>query len=64
MISGIQLPKPNDSIRGEIIDPFIKVNILGIPSDLAQSKTRSILNNGENFLSFHFKLFHRCNHGL
>ncbi|XP_059143745.1 1-phosphatidylinositol 4,5-bisphosphate phosphodiesterase delta-4-like [Physella acuta] len=48
VISGFQLPKPNDSLRGEIIDPFIKVDILGVPYDLAQSKTRAILNNGFN----------------
>ena len=47
IISGHQIPKPNDSLKGEIIDPFVKIDIFGVPSDQADYKTKVIENNGE-----------------
>ncbi|CAL1547805.1 unnamed protein product [Lymnaea stagnalis] len=48
IISGFQIPKPKDSTKGEIIDPFIKVEVYGVPSDQAEYKTKVIENNGFN----------------
>ncbi|XP_005089434.1 1-phosphatidylinositol 4,5-bisphosphate phosphodiesterase eta-1 [Aplysia californica] len=48
IISGYQIPKPNDSTKGEIIDPFVKVEIYGVPSDVAEYKTKVMENNGFN----------------
>ncbi|XP_077867839.1 1-phosphatidylinositol 4,5-bisphosphate phosphodiesterase eta-2-like [Saccoglossus kowalevskii] len=49
--SGQQLPKPPQSIlgeRGEIIDPYVEVEIIGIPIDCARRQTRTIQDNGFN----------------
>ncbi|KAM6980703.1 1-phosphatidylinositol 4,5-bisphosphate phosphodiesterase eta-2 [Aplochiton taeniatus] len=51
IISGQQLPKPKDSImgdRGEIIDPFVEVEIVGLPVDCAKQQTRVVDDNGFN----------------
>ncbi|XP_059178362.1 1-phosphatidylinositol 4,5-bisphosphate phosphodiesterase eta-1-like [Physella acuta] len=48
IISGFQIPKPDDSLKGEIIDPFIRVRIEGATLDLAEYKTKTISNNGFN----------------
>ena len=46
IISGYQFPKPNDSKKGEIIDPFIKIEIHGVKDDTQQCKTSVKTNNG------------------
>uniref|UniRef100_S4RC04 Phosphoinositide phospholipase C n=1 Tax=Petromyzon marinus TaxID=7757 RepID=S4RC04_PETMA len=49
VISGQQLPKPPDSMlgdRGEIIDPFVEVEIIGLPVDCCKEQTRVIDDNG------------------
>ena len=33
VISGQFLPKPNDSTEGELIDPFVTVELLGVDRD-------------------------------
>ncbi|XP_044030535.1 1-phosphatidylinositol 4,5-bisphosphate phosphodiesterase eta-2 isoform X2 [Siniperca chuatsi] len=51
IISGQQLPKPKDSMfgdRGEIIDPFVEVEIIGIPVDCSKQQTRVVDDNGFN----------------
>ncbi|XP_041701214.2 1-phosphatidylinositol 4,5-bisphosphate phosphodiesterase eta-2-like isoform X2 [Coregonus clupeaformis] len=51
IISGQQLPKPKDSMlgdRGEIIDPFVEVEIIGIPVDCCKEQTRVVDDNGFN----------------
>uniref|UniRef100_A0A2K6N7M9 Phosphoinositide phospholipase C n=1 Tax=Rhinopithecus roxellana TaxID=61622 RepID=A0A2K6N7M9_RHIRO len=50
IISGQQLPKPRDSMlgdRGEIIDPFVEVEIIGLPVDCSREQTRVVDDNGE-----------------
>ncbi|XP_056462512.1 1-phosphatidylinositol 4,5-bisphosphate phosphodiesterase eta-2 [Gadus chalcogrammus] len=51
IISGQQLPKPKDSVfgdRGEIIDPFVEVEIVGLPVDCSKEQTRVVDDNGFN----------------
>ncbi|CAL9684088.1 unnamed protein product [Knipowitschia caucasica] len=51
VISGQQLPKPPDSMlgdRGEIIDPFVEVEIIGLPVDCCKEQTRVVDDNGFN----------------
>uniref|UniRef100_G3U6T0 Phosphoinositide phospholipase C n=1 Tax=Loxodonta africana TaxID=9785 RepID=G3U6T0_LOXAF len=51
IISGQQLPKPRDSMlgdRGEIIDPFVEVEIIGLPVDCNKEQTRVVDDNGFN----------------
>ncbi|NWQ61920.1 PLCH2 phosphodiesterase, partial [Neopipo cinnamomea] len=51
IISGQQLPKPRDSMlgdRGEIIDPFVEVEIIGLPVDCFKEQTRVVDDNGFN----------------
>ncbi|XP_051767951.1 1-phosphatidylinositol 4,5-bisphosphate phosphodiesterase eta-2-like [Ctenopharyngodon idella] len=50
IISGQQLPKPKDSMlgdRGEIIDPFVEVEIIGLPIDCNKQQTRVVDDNGK-----------------
>ncbi|KAM6977002.1 1-phosphatidylinositol 4,5-bisphosphate phosphodiesterase eta-2a [Aplochiton taeniatus] len=51
IISGQQLPKPKDSMmgdRGEIIDPFVEVEVIGLPVDCCKEQTRMVDDNGFN----------------
>ncbi|XP_028301914.1 1-phosphatidylinositol 4,5-bisphosphate phosphodiesterase eta-2 [Gouania willdenowi] len=51
IISGQQLPKPQASMfgdRGEIIDPFVEVEIIGLPVDCSKQQTRVVDDNGFN----------------
>ncbi|KAM9217594.1 1-phosphatidylinositol 4,5-bisphosphate phosphodiesterase eta-2 isoform 2-T2 [Leptosomus discolor] len=51
IISGQQLPKPRDSMlgdRGEIIDPFVEVEVIGLPVDCFKDQTRVVDDNGFN----------------
>ncbi|RVE73315.1 hypothetical protein OJAV_G00046740 [Oryzias javanicus] len=51
IISGQQLPKPKDSMfgdRGEIIDPFVEVEIIGLPVDCSKQQTKVVDDNGFN----------------
>ncbi|XP_039713776.1 1-phosphatidylinositol 4,5-bisphosphate phosphodiesterase eta-1 isoform X3 [Pteropus medius] len=51
VISGQQLPKPPDSVfgdRGEIIDPFVEVEIIGLPVDCCKDQTHVVDDNGFN----------------
>ncbi|XP_052801173.1 1-phosphatidylinositol 4,5-bisphosphate phosphodiesterase delta-4-like isoform X2 [Mya arenaria] len=46
VMSGFQLPKPKDSKKGEVIDPFVKVEIHGLQRDTQMKKTQVVKNNG------------------
>ncbi|NXX23514.1 PLCH2 phosphodiesterase, partial [Podargus strigoides] len=51
IISGQQFPKPPDSMlgdRGEIIDPFVEVEVIGLPVDCFKEQTRVVDDNGFN----------------
>ncbi|XP_069597728.1 1-phosphatidylinositol 4,5-bisphosphate phosphodiesterase eta-2 [Ranitomeya imitator] len=51
IISGQQLPKPKDSMlgdRGEIIDPFVEVELIGLSVDCYKEQTRVVDDNGFN----------------
>ena len=48
VISGQQLPKPHQSSKGEMIDPYVEVDILGEDEDTVKKKTKVINDNGFN----------------
>ncbi|XP_068708108.1 inactive phospholipase C-like protein 1 [Montipora foliosa] len=49
VISGQQFPKPKGSTaKGEVIDPFVTIEVFGIPADVAQERTRTVPHNGFN----------------
>jgi len=48
VISGQQLPKPGQSSKGEVIDPYVEVDISGEPEDCVSKKTKTINDNGFN----------------
>lgn len=59
LISGFQLPKPKDSKKGEIIDPFLKIEIHGVSIDKQEQKSSVMKNNGFNPVwneEFHFNI--------
>ncbi|KAM7378865.1 hypothetical protein PAMP_004460 [Pampus punctatissimus] len=47
VISAQQLPKVNDK-KSSIIDPLVKVEVYGVPADVAVKETNSVENNGFN----------------
>lgn len=49
LISGQNFPKPRGSgTKGDVVDPYVFVEIHGIPVDCAEMRTRTIHQNGEN----------------
>ena len=47
MISGQHLPKPlKGSATGEIIDPYVKIEIKGLSCDSREFKTKYVSDNG------------------
>ncbi|XP_062518362.1 1-phosphatidylinositol 4,5-bisphosphate phosphodiesterase eta-2-like isoform X2 [Corticium candelabrum] len=48
IISGQQLPKPKGVEKGEIIDPYVKVEIAGLPADCSECRTKVVDDNGFN----------------
>ncbi|XP_077428545.1 1-phosphatidylinositol 4,5-bisphosphate phosphodiesterase eta-2 [Vanacampus margaritifer] len=61
IISGQQLPKPKDSMfgdRGEIIDPFVEVEIIGLAVDCSKQQTRVVDDNGFNPMWEETLVFH------
>uniref|UniRef100_A0A0L8FX49 Phosphoinositide phospholipase C n=2 Tax=Octopus bimaculoides TaxID=37653 RepID=A0A0L8FX49_OCTBM len=60
IISGQNLPKPQGSgAKGDITDPYVTIEIFGIPADCAEEKTKTINNNGYNPIfdeSFEFQI--------
>ncbi|XP_060900037.1 1-phosphatidylinositol 4,5-bisphosphate phosphodiesterase delta-1-like isoform X2 [Labrus mixtus] len=47
IISAQQLPKVNNS-KSSILDPLVKVEVLGVPADNAEKETNHVENNGFN----------------
>ncbi|XP_066300455.1 inactive phospholipase C-like protein 1 [Branchiostoma lanceolatum] len=60
IISGQQFPKPRGSTaKGDIIDPYIVLEIFGIPADCVEARTRAVPQNGYNPVfdeSFEFQI--------
>uniref|UniRef100_A0A3B5KMK3 Phosphoinositide phospholipase C n=1 Tax=Takifugu rubripes TaxID=31033 RepID=A0A3B5KMK3_TAKRU len=60
IISGQNFPKPKGSgAKGDIVDPYVYVEIHGIPADCAEQRTKTVNQNGDNPLfdeSFEFQI--------
>ncbi|XP_018494709.1 1-phosphatidylinositol 4,5-bisphosphate phosphodiesterase delta-4 [Galendromus occidentalis] len=48
IISGQHIPKPDESLEGEVVDPYVLVKIVGHPKDRACAETEFVRNNGFN----------------
>ncbi|CAJ0942150.1 unnamed protein product, partial [Mesorhabditis belari] len=49
IVSGQQLPRPRGSTaKGDSADPFVVVEMFGVPSDCAEERTRTIKNDSVN----------------
>lgn len=46
VISAQQLPKVNNK-KSSIVDPLVKVQVFGVPADVAEKETPAIENNGK-----------------
>jgi len=60
VISAHHLPKPDQTSRGEIIDPYVTVEVFGVTHDCKQVSTKVVMNNGLNPIwdeSFIFMLY-------
>ena len=62
ILSGQHIPRPDGSLEGEVIDPYVKVRIRGHPDEVVnKQKTDPVKNNGFNPVwnqkfEFHIKL--------
>ncbi|XP_007895786.1 inactive phospholipase C-like protein 2 isoform X2 [Callorhinchus milii] len=60
IISGQSFPKPKGSgSKGDVVDPYVYVEIHGIPADCAEQRTKTVNQNGENPIfdeSFEFQI--------
>lgn len=60
IISGQNFPKPKGSgAKGDVVDPYVYVEIHGIPADCAEQRTKTVHQNGENPIfdeSFEFQI--------
>lgn len=60
VISGQNLPKPRGSeAKGDVVDPYVYVEIHGIPADCTEHRTRTVTQNGDNPVfdeSFEFQI--------
>uniref|UniRef100_A0A674MCL9 Phosphoinositide phospholipase C n=1 Tax=Takifugu rubripes TaxID=31033 RepID=A0A674MCL9_TAKRU len=60
VISGQNLPKPRGSgAKGDVVDPYVYVEIHGIPVDCTERRTRTVTQNGDNPIfdeSFEFQI--------
>ncbi|XP_071775347.2 inactive phospholipase C-like protein 2 [Centroberyx gerrardi] len=60
VISGQNLPRPRGSgAKGDVVDPYVYVEIHGIPADCAERRTRTVTQNGDNPIfdeSFEFQI--------
>lgn len=48
IISGQHIPKANQDMEGEVVDPYVVVKIVGHPADAQKHKTDIIRDNGFN----------------
>ncbi|OCT75844.1 inactive phospholipase C-like protein 2 [Xenopus laevis] len=60
IISGQHFPKPKGSgAKGDVVDPYVYVEIHGIPADCAEQRTKTVHQNGDNPIfdeSFEFQI--------
>ncbi|KAL4629691.1 inactive phospholipase C-like protein 2 isoform X1 [Arapaima gigas] len=60
IISGLNFPKPKGSgAKGDVVDPYVYVEIHGIPADCAEQRTKTVNQNGDNPIfdeSFEFQI--------
>ncbi|XP_044026993.1 inactive phospholipase C-like protein 2 isoform X2 [Siniperca chuatsi] len=60
VISGQNLPKPRGAgAKGDVVDPYVYVEIHGIPADCTERRTRTVTQNGDNPIfdeSFEFQI--------
>ncbi|XP_060582672.1 inactive phospholipase C-like protein 2 [Ruditapes philippinarum] len=60
IISGQYFPKPKGSgARGDVTDPYVTIEIFGIPADCAEERTKTVPHNGYNPIfdeSFEFQI--------
>ncbi|KAJ8345680.1 hypothetical protein SKAU_G00298730 [Synaphobranchus kaupii] len=60
IISGLNFPKPKGSgAKGHVVDPYVYVELHGIPADCAERRTRTVNQNGDNPVfdeSFEFQI--------
>lgn len=47
-ISAQQLPKPDQSLKGEIIDPYVEFEVFGSDGSYKKVKTKTVQDNGFN----------------
>jgi hypothetical protein len=47
IISGQHIPKANQDLESEVVDPYVTVKIVGHPADAQKFKTDIVRNNGE-----------------
>lgn len=48
LVSAWQLPKESGTPKGEVIDPYVKIKMYGLPEDTKRYKSKVIQNNGFN----------------
>uniref|UniRef100_A0AAV2KP61 Phosphoinositide phospholipase C n=1 Tax=Knipowitschia caucasica TaxID=637954 RepID=A0AAV2KP61_KNICA len=49
VISGQNLPKPKGSgAKGDVVEPYVYVEVHGIPADCTERRTRTVSHNGDN----------------
>ncbi|CAG0907673.1 unnamed protein product, partial [Darwinula stevensoni] len=49
IISGQELPRPRGSTaKARVVDPYVLVQVFGIPADCTERKTRTVSNEGNN----------------
>ena len=49
VVSGQHIPRPDGRVKGEVIDPYVKVRIRGHPDDKGnKARTEYVKNNGFN----------------
>lgn len=62
IISGQHIPKANQDIEGEVVDPYVVVKIVGHPADAQKVKTEIIRNNGESLVMWTWAPFCTAEH--
>ncbi|RIB10764.1 PLC-like phosphodiesterase [Gigaspora rosea] len=48
IISAQQLPKPKDALKGEVVDPFVEIELLIPGAEVTKKRTSTITDNGFN----------------
>ncbi|KAK7099199.1 hypothetical protein V1264_003379 [Littorina saxatilis] len=60
IISGQNFPKPKGSAaKGDVTDPYVTIEVFGIPADCAEERTKTVPHNGYNPIfdeSFEFQI--------